>query len=148
MMQGAWSITEVTRYGYHVLSELVHPVPRWAVLIRYSTFIVLYPTGFSGECLSIIHVCSPLSHSFFHHFSFLQALPYLRITTKNSIYLPNPLNLSFHIHFISVLYVTAGIPSLLLFTHVDYYLSLVFFSLYKHMFRQRRKHLNPPPSSR
>ena len=58
MMQCAWSITEVTRYGYHVLSELVDPLPRWAVLVRYSTFIVLYPAGFSGECLSILHVCS------------------------------------------------------------------------------------------
>lgn len=49
----AWSITELVRYSYYFLL-LFDKHPRVLLLMRYSFFIVLYPTGVLGEWLIII----------------------------------------------------------------------------------------------
>jgi very-long-chain (3R)-3-hydroxyacyl-CoA dehydratase len=49
----AWSITELVRYSLYFLS-LFDKQPRWLLWMRYSFFIVLYPTGVIGEWLIIL----------------------------------------------------------------------------------------------
>jgi len=46
----AWSITEIIRYGYYALN-LIKFVPHIVTFLRYTTFIVLYPIGVTGELL-------------------------------------------------------------------------------------------------
>lgn len=55
----AWSTTEVIRYFYFALSLARSasssgtganpPVPDWFTILRYSTFLILYPIGISSE---------------------------------------------------------------------------------------------------
>ncbi|EPE10120.1 protein tyrosine phosphatase [Ophiostoma piceae UAMH 11346] len=51
----AWSLTEVIRYFYFALSLArsnagrTPAVPDWFTILRYSTFLVLYPIGISSE---------------------------------------------------------------------------------------------------
>ncbi|CAK7211929.1 hypothetical protein SCUCBS95973_001290 [Sporothrix curviconia] len=56
----AWSLTEVIRYFYFALSLARSagtpgagvanpPVPDWFTILRYSTFLILYPVGISSE---------------------------------------------------------------------------------------------------
>ncbi|KAL3281215.1 hypothetical protein HHI36_004429 [Cryptolaemus montrouzieri] len=48
----AWSITEVIRYGNYTFA-LLGFVPYFLKWLRYSTFIVLYPIGVTGELLCL-----------------------------------------------------------------------------------------------
>ncbi|OAA66009.1 phosphatase-like protein [Niveomyces insectorum RCEF 264] len=52
----AWSLTEVIRYSYFVVSlarggaaARPRPPPAWFTRLRYSTFLVLYPVGIASE---------------------------------------------------------------------------------------------------
>jgi len=44
----AWSMTEVVRYSYFVLS-LTGQVPPFLIWLRYNLFFVLYPLGIGSE---------------------------------------------------------------------------------------------------
>ncbi|XP_055305571.1 very-long-chain (3R)-3-hydroxyacyl-CoA dehydratase hpo-8 [Sitodiplosis mosellana] len=44
----AWSVTEIIRYGFYGFN-LLNIVPGFLTFLRYTTFIVLYPTGVTGE---------------------------------------------------------------------------------------------------
>jgi len=46
----AWGITELVRYSFYA-SQLVSRTPKWLLWMRYTFFIVLYPTGVTGEWL-------------------------------------------------------------------------------------------------
>ncbi|XP_030765327.1 very-long-chain (3R)-3-hydroxyacyl-CoA dehydratase hpo-8 [Sitophilus oryzae] len=48
----AWSITEIIRYSNYFFN-LVYAVPFVLKYLRYTTFIVLYPIGVTGELLCI-----------------------------------------------------------------------------------------------
>ncbi|CAE8585659.1 unnamed protein product [Polarella glacialis] len=48
LMFFAWSVTEVVRYCYYTLNTLGVQIPPLTWL-RYSTFLILYPLGISGE---------------------------------------------------------------------------------------------------
>ncbi|XP_017778144.1 PREDICTED: very-long-chain (3R)-3-hydroxyacyl-CoA dehydratase 1 [Nicrophorus vespilloides] len=48
----AWSITEIIRYSNYALN-LMNSVPHFLVWLRYSTFIILYPIGVTGELLCL-----------------------------------------------------------------------------------------------
>ncbi|XP_066258551.1 very-long-chain (3R)-3-hydroxyacyl-CoA dehydratase hpo-8 [Euwallacea similis] len=48
----AWSITEIIRYSNYTLN-LINSVPYVLKYLRYTTFIVLYPVGITGELLCI-----------------------------------------------------------------------------------------------
>ncbi|XP_063696219.1 very-long-chain (3R)-3-hydroxyacyl-CoA dehydratase 2 [Culicoides brevitarsis] len=73
----AWCITEIIRYGYYALS-LLNAVPHLLVWFRYTTFIVLYPIGVTGELLC-----------------FYWAQSYVRETKLWSVEMPNPWNFTF-----------------------------------------------------
>lgn len=56
----AWSLTEVIRYGYFVVNlTRAAGVPRWLILLRYNTFLVLYPLGISSECWLVYSAIGP-----------------------------------------------------------------------------------------
>eukprot|EP01105_Mastigella_eilhardi_P007046 TRINITY_DN18516_c0_g1_i1.p1 TRINITY_DN18516_c0_g1~~TRINITY_DN18516_c0_g1_i1.p1 ORF type:complete len:228 (-),score=75.37 TRINITY_DN18516_c0_g1_i1:816-1499(-) len=48
MLLVAWSLTEVVRYSYYAL-HVAGREPYPLLWLRYSTFLVLYPTGVAGE---------------------------------------------------------------------------------------------------
>jgi very-long-chain (3R)-3-hydroxyacyl-CoA dehydratase len=54
----AWSVTEVIRYSYFVLS-LSGYQPGFITWLRYNTFYVLYPLGISSECWLIYKAIEP-----------------------------------------------------------------------------------------
>lgn len=54
----AWSITEVIRYSYFVVT-LSGYNPGILVWLRYNTFFVLYPLGISSECWLIYKAIAP-----------------------------------------------------------------------------------------
>ncbi|KAH8600470.1 tyrosine phosphatase-like protein, partial [Bisporella sp. PMI_857] len=56
----AWSVTEVIRYSYFVLS-LSGYSPGFITWLRYNTFYVLYPMGISSECWLIYKAIGPAS---------------------------------------------------------------------------------------
>lgn len=108
----AWSITEIIRYFYYFLN-LFAIVPYIMIWLRYTTFIVLYPIGVTGELLC-----------------FYAAVKYANTYSDAWSYvLPNTWNFTF-----SYLYLLIGVMLL--------YIPL-FPKLYMHMFTQRRKMLDP-----
>jgi len=54
----AWSVTEVIRYSYFVLT-LSGYSPSFITWLRYNTFYVLYPLGISSECWMIYKAIEP-----------------------------------------------------------------------------------------
>ncbi|KAI5634807.1 protein tyrosine phosphatase-like protein, PTPLA domain-containing protein [Phthorimaea operculella] len=50
----AWSVTEIIRYAYYAVN-LIATVPQALLFMRYSTFLVLYPIGITGELLCMYH---------------------------------------------------------------------------------------------
>jgi len=54
----AWSVTEVIRYSFFVLS-LNGFQPKFVTWLRYNTFYVLYPLGISSECWMIWKAVGP-----------------------------------------------------------------------------------------
>lgn len=48
----AWSITEIIRYGYYFTVLIGNESPT-LLKLRYTTFIILYPTGLAGELLIV-----------------------------------------------------------------------------------------------
>lgn len=108
----AWSITEIVRYFYYFVN-LIGLMPYVLVWTRYSTFIILYPIGVTGELLC-----------------FYAAVKYANANPDVWSYtLPNVWNFTF-----SYLYLLVGVMLL--------YIPL-FPVLYMHMFAQRRKMLTP-----
>jgi len=73
----SWSLVEVPRYSFYALS-LVSTPSYAAKFVRYSLFLVLYPSGISGEVLSI-----------------LSALPLIQSRKLWSYPMPNNLNFAF-----------------------------------------------------
>jgi very-long-chain (3R)-3-hydroxyacyl-CoA dehydratase len=54
----AWSVTEVIRYSFFVLT-LSGYQPAFITWLRYNTFYVLYPLGISSECWLIYKAIAP-----------------------------------------------------------------------------------------
>jgi len=48
LMVGSWSLTEVIRYLYYALNQFNY-TPGFLQFARYSAFLVLYPSGITGE---------------------------------------------------------------------------------------------------
>lgn len=74
----SWSITEIIRYFFFGLKEAFGSAPSWLLWLRYSTFLVLYPTGISSE-VGLIYI----------------ALPFIKASEKYCIRMPNKWNFSF-----------------------------------------------------
>ncbi|KAJ6420244.1 hypothetical protein OIU84_030204 [Salix udensis] len=67
----SWSITESIRYSFFGMKEVLGFAPSWLMWLRYSTFLLLYPTGISSE-VGLIYF----------------ALPYIKESDKYCIRMP------------------------------------------------------------
>jgi very-long-chain (3R)-3-hydroxyacyl-CoA dehydratase len=98
----SWALVEVIRYSFYAIN-IVSTTPKWLTWIRYSAFLVLYPTGITGE-LGCLYT----------------ALPFLKETAKWSIAMPNAYNFSFSYYsFVWFLLAVVYPPgSYIMFTHM------------------------------
>ncbi|XP_026323874.1 very-long-chain (3R)-3-hydroxyacyl-CoA dehydratase hpo-8 [Hyposmocoma kahamanoa] len=88
----AWSITEIIRYAYYALN-IVNTVPQGLLFLRYSTFLVLYPVGITGELLCMYH-----------------ALPEINEKKLFTISMPNSWNFAFNYYYFLIFYMLLYIP--------------------------------------
>ncbi|KAL2254764.1 very-long-chain (3R)-3-hydroxyacyl-CoA dehydratase PASTICCINO 2 [Sesamum indicum] len=78
----SWSITEIIRYSFFGVKEVFGFTPSWLLWLRYSTFLLLYPSGITSEVGLIYY-----------------ALPYMRESGKYSIRMPNKWNFAFDYYY-------------------------------------------------
>ncbi|KAH7566835.1 hypothetical protein JRO89_XS08G0243200 [Xanthoceras sorbifolium] len=54
----SWSVTEIIRYSFFGMKEAFGFTPSWFLWLRYSTFLLLYPTGITSE-VGLIYFALP-----------------------------------------------------------------------------------------
>ena len=91
MLLIAWSIAECTRYFYYGF-HLYESAPYFSTWLRYSLFLVLYPTGVTGELLTTY-----------------SALPTIAKNKMWTLELPNIFNISFYYNYILVIFMLSYI---------------------------------------
>jgi len=74
----SWCAVEIPRYFFYFISSLTTTPPYFMLWLRYSLFIVLYPSGITGEISCI-----------------WQSLEYVKKTNILSVTMPNSLNVIF-----------------------------------------------------
>ncbi|KAJ4967009.1 hypothetical protein NE237_018858 [Protea cynaroides] len=89
----SWSITEIIRYSFFGMKEIIGFAPSWLLWLRYSTFLVLYPTGISSE-VGLIYL----------------ALPFIKESEKYCIRMPNKWNFSFDYFYAAILALGVYVP--------------------------------------
>ncbi|KAI0527660.1 hypothetical protein KFK09_003265 [Dendrobium nobile] len=89
----SWAITEIIRYSFFGLKETFGAPPSWLLWLRYSTFLVLYPTGITSE-VGLIYI----------------ALSYMKASEKYCLRMPNKWNFSFDYFYGAVLVLGIYVP--------------------------------------
>ncbi|RZC54525.1 hypothetical protein C5167_013387, partial [Papaver somniferum] len=82
----SWSITEIIRYSFFGTTEALGFAPSWLLWLRYSTFLVLYPTGITSE-VGLIYI----------------GLQYIKECEKYCIRMPNQFNFSFDYFYAAII---------------------------------------------
>ncbi|KAH8863690.1 Very-long-chain (3R)-3-hydroxyacyl-CoA dehydratase hpo-8 isoform 2 [Schistosoma japonicum] len=99
----SWSVAEMIRYSYY-MADICGAKLYLLTWLRYSAFMILYPTGIFGEVLLIVNAIKKLIE-----------------TEKYSFNLPNALNCSFSYWFVLVVILVTYIPgSKVMYTHMMY----------------------------
>ncbi|XP_059307408.1 very-long-chain (3R)-3-hydroxyacyl-CoA dehydratase PASTICCINO 2A-like isoform X1 [Lycium ferocissimum] len=78
----SWSLTEIIRYSFFGTKEAFGSAPSWLLWLRYSTFLLLYPTGIASE-VGLIY----------------NALPYMKESGKYAVRMPNKWNFAFDYYY-------------------------------------------------
>ncbi|GMJ04022.1 PEPINO, PASTICCINO 2 [Hibiscus trionum] len=89
----SWAITEIIRYSFFGMKEAFGFAPSWHLWLRYSTFLVLYPTGISSE-VGLIYF----------------ALPYIKASEMYCIRMPNKWNFSFDYFYAAIIALGIYVP--------------------------------------
>ncbi|CAH2073235.1 unnamed protein product [Thlaspi arvense] len=89
----SWSITEIIRYSFFGLKEALGFAPSWHLWLRYSSFLLLYPTGITSE-VGLIYL----------------ALPHIKTSEMYSVRMPNILNFSFDYFYATILVLAIYVP--------------------------------------
>ncbi|KAL2924933.1 hypothetical protein RDABS01_006918 [Bienertia sinuspersici] len=89
----SWAITEIIRYSFFGLKELFGSAPSWLQWLRYSSFMLFYPTGISSE-VGLIYI----------------ALPYIMMSEKYCLRMPNKWNFSFDYYYCALLILGIYVP--------------------------------------
>ncbi|MQL73851.1 hypothetical protein Taro_006211 [Colocasia esculenta] len=89
----SWSITEIVRYSFFGMKETFGAAPSWHLWLRYSTFLVLYPTGITSE-VGLIYI----------------ALPFIKASENYCIRMPNKWNFSFDYFYAAVAVLGIYVP--------------------------------------
>ena len=102
LMAVSWASVEVPRYGFY-LASLFGAAPGWLTWLRYSLFMVLYPSGISGEigCL-------------------WNSLPFIKEHGIGQVDLPNAHNVALSYYSLLWVLLVAVYPpgSYVMFTHM------------------------------
>ncbi|XP_059307410.1 very-long-chain (3R)-3-hydroxyacyl-CoA dehydratase PASTICCINO 2A-like isoform X3 [Lycium ferocissimum] len=77
-----WSFPEIIRYSFFGTKEAFGSAPSWLLWLRYSTFLLLYPTGIASE-VGLIY----------------NALPYMKESGKYAVRMPNKWNFAFDYYY-------------------------------------------------
>ncbi|KAG6483389.1 hypothetical protein ZIOFF_060034 [Zingiber officinale] len=93
----SWSITEIIRYSFFGMKEALGFAPSWLLWLRYSTFLLLYPTGITSE-VGLIYV----------------ALPFIKASEKYCIRMPNKWNFTFDYFYASIIALAIYVPGMFL----------------------------------
>ncbi|KAM0022074.1 putative very-long-chain (3R)-3-hydroxyacyl-CoA dehydratase [Helianthus debilis subsp. tardiflorus] len=91
----SWSITEIVRYSFFGTKEAFGCAPYWLLWLRYSTFLVLYPTGISSEIGMIYN-----------------ALPFMKESGMYSVRMPNKWNFSFDYFYMAIVVLAIYVPGI------------------------------------
>lgn len=78
----AWSVTEVIRYSFFVLT-LSGYQPGFIKWLRYNTFYVLYPLGISSECYMMYKAVAPAKELRQEYAWFLQLMLLIYVPGKH-----------------------------------------------------------------
>ncbi|KAK4263100.1 hypothetical protein QN277_028569 [Acacia crassicarpa] len=89
----SWSLTEIIRYSFFGMKEAFGFTPSWLLWLRYSTFLLLYPTGISSE-VGLIYI----------------ALPFIKNSEKYCIRMPNKWNFSFDYFYAAIIALGIYVP--------------------------------------
>lgn len=89
----SWSITEIIRYSFFGTKEALGSAPSFLLWLRYSAFLVLYPTGITSEVCLIYY-----------------ALPFMKESGIYSIRMPNKWNFSFDYFYAAILALGIYVP--------------------------------------
>ncbi|KAK2973505.1 hypothetical protein RJ640_020167 [Escallonia rubra] len=109
----SWCISEIIRYSFFGTKEAVGSAPSWLLWLRYSAFLLLYPTGIASE-LGLVYT----------------AMPFMKESGKYCIRMPNTWNFSFDYSYIAVIALGIYVPGMSI-PH-----------LYGYMLGQRKKALS------
>ena len=93
LMVLSWSLVEVPRYMFYLVKLLGLEMPTWLLFLRYNLFYVLYPTGITGEMLTM-----------------WKSLPFLKQTEVWSIRLPNTWNFAFSYYVYTIILLLIYVP--------------------------------------
>ncbi|CAB3237231.1 unnamed protein product [Arctia plantaginis] len=88
----AWSITEIIRYTYYTLN-LINSIPQPLLFLRYSTFLILYPIGVTGELMCMYHSLDEINEK-----------------QLFTISMPNAWNAAFNYYYFLIFYMFLYIP--------------------------------------
>lgn len=91
----SWSLTEIPRYAYFAVSAVNGFAPHWLVWLRYSTFILLYPSGAGSECGLMFN-----------------SLSFIRSSKLYSVTMPNWANFAFDYYIFCVITLAMYVPGL------------------------------------
>ncbi|KVI08663.1 Protein-tyrosine phosphatase-like, PTPLA [Cynara cardunculus var. scolymus] len=91
----SWCITEIVRYSFFGTKEAFGSAPYWLLWLRYSTFLVLYPTGIASEIGMIYN-----------------ALPFMKESGLYSVRMPNKWNFSFDYFYGAIVVIAIYIPGI------------------------------------
>ena len=89
----SWSLVEVPRYMFYLVKLLALPMPTWLLFLRYNLFYVLYPTGITGEMVTM-----------------WKCLPFIKETGIWSFTLPNSWNFAFSYYVYTVILLLIYVP--------------------------------------
>lgn len=89
----SWAITEIIRYSFFGTKEVFGSAPSWLQWLRYSTFMLLYPSGISSE-VGLIYT----------------GLQYIKISEKYCLRMPNKWNFSFDYYYAALLVLAIYVP--------------------------------------
>ncbi|OIV93035.1 hypothetical protein TanjilG_20697, partial [Lupinus angustifolius] len=90
-----WSFPEIIRYSFFGFKEAFGFAPSWLLWLRYSTFLLLYPTGISSE-VGLIYI----------------ALPFIKVSENYCIRMPNKWNFSFDYFYAAIVALGIYLPGM------------------------------------
>ncbi|KAF1873297.1 hypothetical protein Lal_00027335 [Lupinus albus] len=90
-----WSFPEIIRYSFFGFKEAFGFAPSWLLWLRYSTFLLLYPSGISSE-VGLIYI----------------AMPFIKASEKYCIRMPNTWNFSFDYFYAAIVALGIYVPGM------------------------------------